>query len=246
LNPEDVCKEWNDRQVYWATLAYARWWLAVDGPFLGAMKAEREFTVPILRAVARRYNVNRGLLREDGLPDDQDPSADGMIGLLNNARKSWSEGLPARAQTCATIAAEALANGWTQGLQVSAASKFMWFLEPAGWTMFDQFAATGMGFPHPTPNRFLNFYKTLEGQGFDDMVQTMRSLIAKSLLPDLPAERIIDSLLMARGGRGCEQHDIDESTAFLALLPPDFRKSLHDLATDLQRKMADAVLVRAV
>lgn len=239
--PPNACEQWNDRQVYWATLAYARWWLAVDGPFLAAIDAGG-FTPKLLRRVAIRYNVNRGI-PQTGATDSK---AISVIKLLNEAAQDWPDGLNLRAEKCLALAEKALGRHDTGTLQVSGMSKFMWFVKPDGWTVFDSFARKGLAVSgNDRRALFLNFYKTLEDQGFDDLVQTMRPVIAESLLPDLPAERIIDSLLMARGGRGCEQHEIDESAAFLALLPPDFRKSLDGLAIKLDRELRDSALVRA-
>lgn len=235
---------WADNQVYWATLAYARWWLAVDGPFLGAVKAERGFTETLLRRVAVRYNVNRGLLQPEGQQEGEDVSASGMIDLLRGVVVDWPSGIRNRAEVCVEIAEAAQKAGWTDKLQVSGVSKFIWFLKPERWTLFDRFAAKGMGVPAHWSRRrqFEAFYEALDDGDFDGVVARIEPLVAGSILPGLPAARIIDSLLMARGARGSGTHEVEESRAFLALLPPEFREALNHLATQLQDEIGNDVL----
>lgn len=235
---------WADNQVYWATLAYARWWLAVDGPFLGALEAEGRYTEALLRRVAVRYNVNRGLLQPEGQKAGEDVSATGMIGLLREAADVWPTGLRERSEACIEIAEAAQRVGWTDKLQVSGVSKFMWFLKPEGWTLFDRFAARGMGVPAHWNRRrqFEAFYKALNEGDFDGVVARIKPVVTSSALPSLPTARIIDSLLMARGARGSGTHEVEESRAFLGLLPPEFRDDLHRLATHLQDEIGNDVL----
>jgi hypothetical protein len=235
---------WADRQVYWATLAYARWWLAVDGPFLGAVAADGGFTEPLLRRVAVRYNVNRGLLQPEDQQEGEDVSATGMIGLLREAAAAWPASLQERADLCIEKAEAAQSVGWTDKLQVSGVSKFIWFLKPERWTLFDRFAAKGMGVPAHWNRRrqFEAFYKALDKGEFNEVVARIEPVVAASALPSLPASRIIDSMLMARGARGSAAHEVEESRAFLALLPSAFRDDLHRLATQLQDEIGNDVL----
>lgn len=235
---------WADNQVYWATLAYARWWLAVDGPFLGAVVAEGGFTEPLLRRVAVRYNVNRGLLQPEEQQEGEDVSASGMIGLVREAAAAWPASLRERAALCIETAEAAQSAGWTDKLQVSGISKFIWFLKPERWTLFDRFAAKGMGVPAHWSRRrqFEAFYEALDDGEFDGVVARIEPLVASSVLPGLPAARIIDSLLMARGARGSAAHEVEESRAFLGLLPPEFRDALNHLATQLKDEIGNDVL----
>ncbi|MFN3626739.1 MAG: hypothetical protein ACK4S3_02535 [Parvibaculum sp.] len=236
--------DWADNEVYWATLAYARWWLAVDGPFVGAVTAEGGFTKTLLRRVAVRYNVNRGLLQPEGQKDGEDVSASGVIDLLRGATTAWPAGLCERADVCVQIAEAAQQEGWTDKLQVSGVSKFVWFLKPERWTLFDRFAAKGMGVPAHWNRRhqFQAFYATLDDGDFDGVVARIEPVVTASVLPGLPASRIIDSLLMARGARGSTRHEVEESRTFLTLLPPEFRDDLQRVATQLQDEIGNDVL----
>lgn len=236
--------DWGDRQVYWATLAYARWWLAVDGPFLGAVRSGKGFNAPLMRRVAVRYNVNRGLLRPNARTNDQDPAATGLIRVLHEDAGGWPASLSAGAARCVAIAKAAQLEGWTNTLQVSAVSKFIWFLKPDSWTPFDRFAAAGMGVPASwdRQSQFGAFYRALEDGGFNNVVKRIKPLIVASGIPDLPASRIIDALLMARGGRGAANYEVDESRSFIGLLPSPFRDDLHRLAIELQAVIGNNVL----
>lgn len=236
---------WVDNQVYWATLAYARWWLAVDGPLLGAIASSGGFTESLLRRVAVRYNVNRGLLQPTTRLNGADQSAYGVIKLLREAVPGGSPGLEARAAHCVAMAEAAHSAGWTHNLQVSAISKFVWFLRPDQWTPFDRFASAGMGIPPAwdRPRQFTAFYAALVRGGFDDVVGRIEPIVAASGLPRLPASRIIDALLMARGGRGSASDDLLESSAFLSLLPEAFRGDLHSLAAHLQLEIGNGALL---
>lgn len=235
---------WADNQVYWATLAYARWWLAVDGPFLGAVDARKGFTQPLLRRVAVRYNVNRGLLQPKGQAEERDASATGVIALLSATANEWPDDLQDRAARCVQIAETALDKGWTKTLQVSGVSKFMWFLKPDGWTLFDRFAVAGMKVPVSWSRRaqFEAFYEALADADFNDVAGRIEKTVVSSSIPHLPSSRILDSLLMARGARGSATHEVDESRTFLGLLPPALRDDLHRLATQLQDEIGNDVL----
>ena len=235
---------WADNQVYWATLAYARWWLAVDGPFLGAVYTNKGFTEPLLRRIAVRYNVNRGLLQPKGQTAGGDASATGMIGLLSAAANGWPDDLEDRAARCVHIAETALDKKWTKTLQVSGVSKFMWFLKPDGWTLFDRFAVAGMKVPVNWSRRdqFEAFYEALADASFNDVAARIERTVLSSSIPNLHSSRILDSLLMARGARGSATHEVDESRTFLGLLPPAVRDDLHRLAIQLQVEIGNDVL----
>lgn len=235
---------WADRQVYWATLAYVRWWLAVDGPLLGALKTERGFTAPLLRRVAVRYNVNRGLLQPKGQCRGQDRAADGVIALLRDAEKTWPADLAGRAAKCVEVAEKALDENHTDKLQVSGVSKFMWFLKPEEWTLFDRFTAAGMGIPAHWDRRsqFEAFYAALAEADFVGAVRRIQAVIASSSLPKLPASRVLDALLMARGQRGAARHEIEESGTFLSLLPQALCDDLDQMADQLQRAVGNDIL----
>jgi len=83
------------------------------------------------------------------------------------------------------------------------------------------------------------FYAWLDTTRFADVVPEMQALIDGSSMPGLPATRILDTLLMARGGRRLPEV---EAQGFLACLPEQARGDVTDLAGRLQHQFGEAVL----
>ena len=77
------------------------------------------------------------------------------------------------------------------------------------------------------------FYAELERRGFPWLAREMNKAVAKSALAPLPAERILDFLMMGRAGRDA-QDALPEHREFLNVLPPEARNDLIDLAWSLQ------------
>jgi hypothetical protein len=71
---------------------------------------------------------------------------------------------------------------------------------------------------------------------FGGLFAGMQAVMKRGLLPRLPSARILDTLLMARGGRGGDAGAIERLNAFLALLPATTRNPLEALAQDLQTR----------
>jgi hypothetical protein len=191
----------------------------------------------MLRSLGAEYNVNRSIIRRDRRRGAEDTNAQHVCEILHEAARCWPDDLLGRAEVCVDIAArmQPYTPGSNRNL-VSAATKFMWFLKPNGWTVFDRFAAGGMGVAgHLSRVKQLRcFYQRLHDAGFGSLVAEMQAVIKGSLLPDLPSARILDTLLMARGGRGGDTGAIERLNAFLGLLPATTRKPLEALAQDLQ------------
>jgi hypothetical protein len=80
----------------------------------------------------------------------------------------------------------------------------------------------------------LAFYRHLDEEGAVDVMRRMQPIIEKSVVPDLPASRILDTLLMTRANPIEAERRIDEQRAFLCLLPEPTRAAVTDLATALQ------------
>lgn len=246
------CDEWKARPLYWSTIGYLRWWWAADGPRLRAIEARGELTAPMLRDLASEYRVNRSLLRADKKKGAIDTNAIAVCAILNRARDGWGDGLPARAAACHELA-EAMkpytaAEAKDHKYPISAATKFMWFLKPAGWTVFDRLAGNGMGLPEswPPKKRMQAFYDALQDKGFTPLVAEMQAVIDGFLaFASMPATRVLDTLFMARGhgGAGSEE-GLARIKAFHALLPEAVREDLERLATDRHTRFSDRELTR--
>lgn len=225
---------WADNQVYWATLAYARWWLMIDGLLL--KKVRRDGLTPkTLRAILINYDVNRAV---------SDANALRFIEGVHAAQATWPDNLLGRSQVCAGLARDAKALGLTTKEHASAATKVMWFLRPDGWTLFDSYAATGVGISKALigVDRMLAFYSRLDELGFCDVAKAMQREVDRSLLPDISAARILDSMLMASGGRGADAEALQETQDFVDLFPVSTASGLISLAECLQQQVGRDVL----
>lgn len=245
-------RSWPEAQLYWATLGYLNWWWRSDGAHLALVRGVGRLTVPSLRAIALEYNVSRLILgnskskvvrsADDSLGDD--PSAACLCSILNEARRKWPATISERASACRDMVDEAKRRGVAERDLVSATTKFMWFLEPDGWTVFDRFAADGLGIKAPTKprDRMIVFYGALDARGFVKLSGRMQATIDASPFQGLPATRILDSLLMARGGRGNDEASTAMSRGFLSVLPEPTREAAGKLAATLQRDFGQDVL----
>ena len=221
--PDYSGKTWSEQEVFWVTIGYLRAWWATDGPRLALIRQQGGMTARMLRNLGNEYKVNRSFVKKDvgGIVQrdrdrfKDDPAAEIMCELLARACASWNDDLTERAETCAAIARDAAERGitklsrnqQTRDLPVSAVTKFMWFLRPDGWTVYDRFARDGLEQPtvQAAIDDMLAFYKTLKDLDFVELVGGMNAVIGKSPFKGLPAERILDTLLMARGGRGADE-----------------------------------------
>ena len=247
---------WQDAEVFWSTIAYLRCWWATDGINVKAIQRAGAMTPELLREIAKEYKVNRGIPRADvvDIGDDdndcddddyhRDPVARDLAALLNRDRGDWPVGLVERADRCCRILRIAQASKLFYRDQISAVTKFMWFLKPEGWTMFDRYAANGLGVDSRLPalQRMQAFYGALAERGFEEVCARMQKRIDDSAFKGLPAGRILDTLLMARGDRGGDAETVARLKDFLSLLPLDTGGQLVNLAWALQRQFGNEVL----
>jgi hypothetical protein len=244
--------EWVEAQLYWATISYARAWWASDGARLHVIQLAGRMDASMLRKIAIEYNVSRLILGAKKIefePEEDeeignDPAATRLASILDVARTTWPSSLVERANACLTIVDQAKEGGVSKKELISATTKFMWFLEPTDWTLFDRFAKEGLDFTEPNENRdkMIIFYRTLEDRGFVGLSQNIQNDIKSSILPDLPATRILDTLLMARGGRGADKGSLDMLRGFLTTLPEQIEGGLTCLAARLQERYGNDIL----
>jgi len=252
-----------EKEVYWAVIGYARWWLAHDAGLLQMVKAgDNRLDEDSLTAIARTYGVARGL---PGKKEEQENDRKLLLETLNKANDGWPEGLLARAKYCGQIAAK-LKNEEITGRRdkdgvlkgtapVSAVTKLMWFLQPKGWTVFDQWAADGMGVPRHlgAQTRMRRFYQALHEAGFDETRDELQGLADRSDWPSLHAARILDFLVMRRGYlRQKSGASVNGTNAlpslpalqgFLDALPSAASKSLRTLANRAQEELGNDILL---
>ena len=224
--------------IYWAVLGYARWWLNIDAGLRQLVgDAGGKLTEGSLAAIALQYNVARGLPGKD-----RPTEALAVLDVLNRSAVNWPTSISGRAQRCSEIVEKLQVEKLTDKNHVSGVTKYMWFLHPVGWTVFDRFAADGMGIPSgmTTLDRMKKFYAALDAAGFETAERQLQSLIDKSDWKSLPAGRVLDTLLMRRSSESGMREGANSKAAingFLLALPPDAAKSLHDLATTAQQEL---------
>ena len=223
---------------YWSVIGYHRWWQWLDGPELGALQIADGLLSPLsVRRIALAYRVSRGIRRPREDEEDEgleDPHAAGVADLINNTIPAWlaQPDLVGRAAICIQTAEAAAAAHHTRGIQVSAFTKLFWFVGPAGWTVFDRFAADALGAvgARPVP-RATSFYQILSAGGFAELSQQGNQLIQQAELGTFRMERILDQQLWLRGlpanRRGGERAVYE---GYLAALPPAQHDALSDLA----------------
>jgi hypothetical protein len=121
----------------------------------------------------------------------------------------------------------------------SATSKLVWFIAPRGWTMYDKFAAKGVGIKNTIdPSSFICFYAALDAAGFTMVLEEVRNVLNHNGLADLLAERIVDWLLMGRGRRR-KQSEVDGwVAAYLSTRSPLESKALMRTAAKLAGPLA--------
>ena len=265
-------KSWAEAPLYWATIEYHRFWLSVDRPRLTVLsKADGQMTPVLLRDIAREYKVSRNLKGQDKKnKSEDDTAANEICNILNAAQLSFTESLSERLKHAKEIieeirpyTAKASPKKKSQVTEsneestteksktvdaASAVTKLIWFLEPKGWTVFDSYAAKGVGIPpYRAMERMEYFYKALILENFEALVEEMQQCIKEKseMLAGIPAARILDTLFMARGERGAgSDHGIALTAAYLSQLPCDIQSDLSAVANILQENFGQRSLVQ--
>lgn len=118
----------------------------------------------------------------------------------------------------------------------------MWFLQPHGWTMFDNLAAQGLGIGYKNNNqrRMLKFYETLNDRGFEAVAAAIGVQIDGGAFDFLWPERILDKYLMQHGrGEMVNLEKNRELACYLLVLRADERAGLVALAEAVVAAVGD-------
>jgi hypothetical protein len=156
----------------------------------------------LLRKIAKTFIVIRGI---PSVSRDENAGATRLLGLLNDRiGQDWHNlGLVDKAHHCVALANHANEQGWTNGLHLSGVTKYLWFLWPWGWTMYDRFARRGLCiYEDDRSEALVEFYQKLEVRGFEDSAISISETIQgfNGELNWLYGERVIDKYLMIAGG----------------------------------------------
>lgn len=199
-------------------------------------------TPRILRRVARRYKINRGIRRPEGV--EGDPIAEELAKILTEA-VPCIKGQPIQARWVTT---RKIAEECQRAMQqrcdshnvrpiVSGVTKLTWFLAPHGWTMFDKLArkAVGVG-QKPAADQADEFYEQLSRRQFCNHVETLQAKLNDHGFKDLFAERVIDKFLMLAGLS--DSKDAEE-VCKRSLRVDQFIYALHERHAEDVRRCAD-------
>lgn len=222
--------------AWWAVMEHCRDWACFDGPVRAAVAAARgELDAALLRRIARKLHVNRGIRSGDG-------NAWALAERLNwCAAERWDGlDLPGRVEECIAAARWAEENGHTRGALVSAATKLMWFLRPEGWTMFDRVAAEAMGFwEGRVPDRARSYYRALHERGFAEFTGEANRILRRNGLGALHGERVVDRFLVLSA---VEPRWISRVTGRTG----DFLAAQPDETAQRYRRVADEIATRCL
>lgn len=220
--------------IYWAVVLRHRWSSWFDAPERHLVQ-EREGKLDaanVLR-ISSGYSVRRGLnLVPSGQAIEDEAKAalrllraGELADLLNKLFSKIPADIVERAGSLSDIATAI--GAYTHNQQVSAVSKFLWFVAPAGWTVFDSLASRAL-----RTSGHIAYYNRLEELGFSHTVSTIGSCLADNGLSDMWAERVVDQYLLLRASES-KSSLRDIARAYLATLPSDRSLSLDRAATSI-------------
>lgn len=195
-----------------------------------------------IRRIAVEYLVNRGIRRMDD-EEVEDINAAELACLINSLANNWPETLTERFEACAHVARQAAYDALTRGILISAVTKFMWFLQPDGWTMFDNKAAKGLGVNGVGVARAEAFYQSLAHRNFPEVSKNIKPVIKQSNFEHLYAERIIDKFLMLASDVGTDNEVLAlDADARFGAMPEALATELRTLAENIANQFADALV----
>ena len=190
--------------------------------------------------MAIEYNVNRGICADSTNISDEKRNDFKLCNLLTKWQANWPIGLTDRARRCCDFAKQGIEENVFSKKQFSAVTKFMWFLEPSEWTVFDKYAAIGLGVKGITLElKMLAFYRKLEDKNFVGLCSRMQTILNESVFAELPATRILDKFFMIQGDPNFAERTRSEANLFVTLLPVSLANDLKTLGIEIQRQFGN-------
>lgn len=167
-----------------------RSWRDFDKAWREQMETPHEISDDVFLKFAKRFGVHRNL--------SESPARYAQF-VDNQLSKKWPLDLEARAQTVGEIAEAAKEEGLTRALEVSLASKTIWFLQPAGWYMFDVHVANALWIRNKSDpqKRITRYMACLKGCGVERIDQKVKEWTDATEFG--PPERFVDKFLMFVG-----------------------------------------------
>lgn len=237
-----------ERTAYLAAVELYRTFLFEDGPVLETM-AEAGGTMDhvTLSRIAQLYSVARTIPTPSdiGGPDvNREQFAKAMAALACQ----WPADFQSRAKACRDVAVQ-LENGFDRRLRQddfarkssgphSAVTKFIWFLKPEGWTVYDRLAADAvLRSGGNTQERQARFYLTID-KPLSHWAGKLRPILEK-FDKRLHAERLLDKFLLMQGAMLQREVMRQQNGHFLRVLPDDLAARVRQMASDVAEILPD-------
>lgn len=116
---------------------------------------------------------------------------------LNELASRWPSTLKGRSRQCKLFVCRAVSKKHTSNNQASAATKFLWFLRPHGWTMFDSLAKNALRIsPGRADEEMRAFFLKLIDLKFVGAAACLSEILRLNGFGELYGERVIDKFLM--------------------------------------------------
>lgn len=181
-----------------AVSAYGWWWF-FDGPEQLRIHADKDQLNSVsVRRIASRYSVVRAIPKR-ATSDSIDWRASRIADDLNQLAPTLdaTRSLPSVAAELTGIIERWKSDEVTKNKFASGATKLLWFLRPSGWTVYDAFAADGLGITKQgnTLNRMKAFYQKLDDLGFGAAAKQLDENFAQSVFP-VSGSRSLDFIMM--------------------------------------------------
>ena len=127
---------------------------------------------------------------------------------------------------------------------MSGATKWMWFLRPDGWTLYDNLAAKGLGIHHAdTVTRGVRYYERLDELGFPVYAREISTALQQHPVHGLFGERTIDKFLMLVGNdQKDRKYKIESCKAYLRSFPNPLRNQIKQSAERIGRQFGPLLL----
>ena len=228
-----------EEKIFWGFVAHLRWWLIFDGGELSRLNRcnADKLDSDSIKRIAKNYSVRRGIKADRGIGDCNyytETSAEWLARTINEFDRSKHDSLEDKARWCGKIAGDARNENVTNGQQVSAITKLLWFRCQEGWTVYDSHASSAAGAKGiDTLARMKSFYNILSRHNFIGHAKNVDEILKNGGFGYLYGCRVIDAFLMLnsrvkppRGEKPWPETTMEDCKLFLDCLPKAFRNDI--------------------
>jgi hypothetical protein len=189
-----------------ALAEHARTFVCDDKPILDALavdsNGQRVMDAAALQWISRQFRLESHSYWVEGKSSKAIiENTQNYVSELNRFVLDWPQSFLDRASKCAELSRWAAGHGITKNLKTSAASKFLWFVRPEGWIMYDRYVKAALkGQGKDSADTMVNCFKELDSLGYNTAVSELEVLFKQHDIGFLYPGRVIDKFLMGTGG----------------------------------------------